>query len=154
MGLSLPEPSDDGDDDGGLVAPGFETIEIELDLGDTVMIKDIWVDGAGLPESAGLSSFLFPSGGAESLYSFRGREWRRITLRVHPLNGKAEILPGYVEAPKECSCWLLATRSSHCLAILGMSLGFYCSHKHRVWMPQAGRGYNIASSLMRSKLVY
>lgn len=102
MGLSLPEPSDDDDEDGGLVAPGFETIETELDLGDTVMIKDVWVDGAGLPESAGTRAlFFFPSGETQRAYiHLEAENGDELTLRVHPLNGKTEILPGYVEVPK------------------------------------------------------
>ena len=102
MGLSLPEPSDDDDEDSGLVAPGFETIEIELDLGDTVMIKDVWVDGAGLAESAGTRAlFFFPSGETQRAYiHLEADNGDELTLRVHPLNGKTEILPGYVEVPK------------------------------------------------------
>jgi len=102
MGLSLPEPSADDDGESGLVAPGFETIETELDLGDTVKIKDVWVDGAGMPESAGTRAlFFFPSGETQRAFiHLEAENGDELTLKVHPLNGKTEILPGYVEAPK------------------------------------------------------
>ena len=102
MGLSLPEPSDDDEGESGLVAPGFETIETELDLGDTVKIKDVWVDGAGTPESAGTRAlFFFPSGETQRAFiHLEAENGDELTLKVHPLNGKTEILPGYVEAPK------------------------------------------------------
>lgn len=102
MGLSVPTTSADDDDEPSLVAPGFETIETELDLGDTVKIKDVWVDGAGMPESAGTRAlFFFPSGETQRAFiHLEAENGDELTLKVHPLNGKAEILPGYVEAPK------------------------------------------------------
>ena len=102
MGLSLPAGGGDEDGEPGLVAPGFETIETELDLGDTVKIKDVWVDGAGMPESAGTRAlFFFPSGETQRAFiHLEAENGDELTLKVHPLNGKTEILPGYVEAPK------------------------------------------------------
>ena len=103
MGLSLPEPkSDDDDGEVALEAPGFETIETELDLGDSVKIKEIWVDGAGIAESAGSRAlFFFPSGETQRAFIYlESDNGDEITLKVHPLNGKSTILPGYVEAPK------------------------------------------------------
>lgn len=101
MGLSVPPPGDD-DEEKALVAPGFETIETELEFGDTVKIKDVWVDGAGMPESVGTRAlFFFPSGETQRAYiHLEAENGDELTLRVHPLNGKTEILAGYVEAPK------------------------------------------------------
>lgn len=90
-------------DAGGGVDGGFQPVGKPLQLGDTIHLHDVWVDGMDEPATEGeVYLHFFPHGYTQdAVIHLADDDGRIFAVRVWPLTGKVEVINHYVEAPKK-----------------------------------------------------
>jgi general secretion pathway protein H len=80
----------------------FSGTEHDLDLGSSVHVLDIWVQGMSEVASAGvIYLYFFPHGYTQdAVIHLEDDDGAVFTVQVHALTGKTEVFPEYMEVPK------------------------------------------------------